>query len=102
MNKHIALRPAIGTALLLSIPLTFTVLDRNQPIGAGWHWSALDFAVMATLLLGAGLAYELFSRRLASKAHRVALGLVILGIVLAIWAELAVGAISQVVAAVAA
>lgn len=101
MQKNLAIRPAIGTALLLLIPLMFTVIDRAKPAGDGWHWSPLDFAVMGALVFGAGLAYEYFSRKLGERSHRMALGLTILGIVLAVWVELAVGGISQIVAAIA-
>lgn len=98
MQKSLVLRPAIATAVLLLVPLLMTVVDRHKPAGDGWHWGPLDFVVMGLLLFGAGLAYELASRRLDRRTHRVALGLAILGAVLAIWAELAVGAISQLLA----
>lgn len=95
VNKNIAIRPAVGTGLLLVVPLVMSILDRNKPEGEGWHWSPLDFVVMGVLLFGAGLTYEFFAHRLNKKAHRLVLGLVVLCVVLAIWVELAVGGISQ-------
>ena len=62
----------------------------------------MDFVVMGVLLFGAGLSYEFIAHKLGSKTHKVALGVIILGVVLAIWSELAVGAISQVVTAITA
>ena len=52
---------------------------------------------MGALIFGAGLTYEFVSCKLGSKGHRVALGVIILGAVLAIWSELAVDGVSQLV-----
>lgn len=97
MKMRFLLRPVIGTALLLSIPLVMTLVDRDKAPGSGWHWGPLDFAVMGALLLAAGTLYEFVSTRMRAPAHRAVLGLVIAGLVLAIWVELAVGGISQLV-----
>jgi len=96
--KSLILRPAIGTCLVLLIPLTMTLVDRHKAQGEGWNWGPGDFMVMGTLLLGAGLCYEFFAERLTSSPHRVALGLTIIAAVLAIWVEMAVGGVSQLVA----
>lgn len=98
MEKRLTLRPLIGTGLLLLVPLAMSVADHAKPVGDGWHWSALDFAVMGALLLFAGHAFEFLSAKLRPGAQRIALGSVILAMVLAIWAELAVGGISQLTA----
>lgn len=98
METRLVVRPAIGTAVLLSIPLVMTLVDRQRPAGDGWHWSPLDFGVMGALLFGAGLAYEFFARKLGERRHRWLLGSAILCAVLAIWVELAVGGISQLLA----
>lgn len=93
--KNFVFRPAIGTGLLLLVPLVMSTLDRHAPAGEGWHWGPLDFVVMGTLLFGAGLGYEYFAPRLGSRRHRLMLGIATLCAVLAIWVELAVGGISQ-------
>lgn len=93
--KSLAIRPAIGTGLLLLVPLVMSTLDRHKPAGDGWHWGPMDFVVMGVLLFGAGLAYEYFASRLGDRRHRVLLGAALLCAVLAIWVELAVGGISQ-------
>ena len=53
---------------------------------------------MGALLFGAGLTYELTARKLSSKGERIWLGLIVLGVVLAVWIELAVGGISGLIA----
>jgi hypothetical protein len=93
--KSLAIRPFIGTCLLLLIPLVMSVIDRNASAGDGWHWDFFDFCVMGALLFGAGLCYEFFARKLGTRKRRLALGVAILSAVLAIWVELAVGGISQ-------
>lgn len=93
--NHLAIRPAIGTGLLLLIPLALSVRDRHLPAGQGWHWGPLDFVVMAALLFGAGLGHAYAARRLGGRRQRWLLGAATLCVVLAIWVELAVGGISQ-------
>ncbi|MEO6102158.1 MAG: hypothetical protein ABIP44_00795 [Pseudoxanthomonas sp.] len=95
MEKNVASRPAIGAGLILLAPLVMSMIDRRKPDGDGWHWSPPDFFLMGALLFGAGLTYELLSRKLGANSHRWALGLVIVGVVLAIWSELAVDGVSQ-------
>ena len=97
MEKRVLIRPAIGTVLLLSIPMAMTVIDLNQPVGKGWHWGLLDFVVMGALLMTAGTVYELVSARINTTAQRIGLGVLIFAVVLAIWVELAVGGISQII-----
>lgn len=95
MNDRLMARPAIGTALILMIPLVMTFVDRDKAEGDGWRWSPMDFVVMGALLFGAGLAYELLARKLQDKRHRMLVGGAILAVVVLIWTELAVGAVSQ-------
>lgn len=95
MGYRPVIRPAIGTLALLLVPVVFTIVDRDLPAGEGWRWGVMDFVVMATLLFSAGVAWELLARRLAGRWQRVALGVAVLGVVLAVWVELAVGGISQ-------
>ena len=93
-RRHL-LRPAIGTALILLVPLVMTILDRSKPAGDGWHWGPGDFVVMGALLFGAGVTYEVLASRMQSKASRVAVGAAILLAVLAVWVELAVDGVSR-------
>lgn len=95
MNRKYSLRPAIGTCLVLLIPLTMTILDRHKPDGDGWRWGLGSFVVMGMLLFGSGYLYERLAAKLANPAHRMAVGGGILLAVLAIWSELAVEAVSK-------
>lgn len=100
MKHPLMARPAIGSGLILMIPLVMTYLDRNGPEGDGWRWSPMDFLVMGALLFGAGLAYEFLVRRVTKKGHKILLGLAVFSVVLLIWVELAVDGVSQLLAAV--
>ena len=93
--KSVATRPAIATGLLLLVPLVLTVTDRHKPTGEGVDWGVVDFVLMGCLLFFAGVAYEFFAPRLASRQRRVILGVGIAFVVFAIWVELAVGGITQ-------
>ena len=93
-SRHIV-RPAAGTCLLLMIPLVMTILDRDKAPGEGWAWGPFDFLVMGALLFSAGFGYELLSSRVTRRSHRVAAGMTITCLTVAIWAELAVDAVSQ-------
>ena len=57
-------------------------------------WTPFDFPAAAVLLVGGGLAYEIAARKTASGRSRLLIGGAILGIVLLIWAEGAVGILS--------
>jgi predicted membrane-bound spermidine synthase len=98
MIRHLLVRPAIGTGLLLLIPLVMTLLDRHKADGEGWRWGIFDFVVMGGLLFCAGVAYEFVAAKLGRRMHKTGLALSILCVVFAIWAELAVGGISKLVA----
>lgn len=54
-------------------------------------WTASDFAFMAVLLIGAGLAFEAAALKVRKPARRTLLGAAIVGVVLLIWVEAAVG-----------
>ena len=97
MQRNYIVRPAIVTGGILLIPLVMSILDRGKPAGDGWHWGPGDFIVMGALLFGAGLMYEFLARKLDRKKHRVAVGIAIVFAVLAIWVELAVDGVSQIV-----
>lgn len=95
MKHNLMARPAIGSGLILMIPLMMTYVDRNKPEGDGWRWSPMDFLAMAVLLFGAGLAYEFLAGRVQQKRSRILLGLAVFSVVLLIWVELAVSGMSQ-------
>ncbi len=55
------------------------------------NWTASDYVIMGILLLGTGIAVELVLRFVKTTRSRIALVVVVLGLFLLIWAELAVG-----------
>jgi hypothetical protein len=85
--KKCNVRIAIGTGLMLLIPLVLTLL-------ASWHWRPGAF-VLAFLLLvgGAGLTYELVAKKRSNKAYRFAVGVALAAVFLLVWMNAAVGGI---------
>ena len=79
------------TTILLSIPLLLLIPFFANMNSEDFNWSALDFVVMGMLLLGAGLAIELYLRKVKSNQQRVVFIVVVLILFLLTWAELAVG-----------
>lgn len=77
-------RIALGTALILLIPLT-TMKFTNDV-----NWRLNDFIVASVLLFAAGLALDLIVSKIPGKNKFIALGVLIVAF-LYIWAELAVG-----------
>jgi hypothetical protein len=75
------------TAFILSIPLIAMQFSEE------WDWKLFDFSIMSSLLIGSGLIFEFIRSRLTNTTHRIIAGIVILGLVLFTWAELAVGVI---------
>ena len=82
------IRIAIGTGLILLIPLVLTLL-------AIWHWKPGAFVLAFVLLLGgAGLTYELVAKKmLSNKAYRFAVGVAVAAVFLLVWMNAAVGGI---------
>ena len=74
---------AIGLVLLL--PLVAMQFTREVA------WTGFDFAVAAVLLIAGGVACELVAARVRVRRSRVMLGALILGVVLIVWAQGAVG-----------
>ena len=54
-------------------------------------WTPADFGYAAALLGGAGLAYELIARSPLKNAAKIATGCFVSAIVIAVWAQGAVG-----------
>jgi hypothetical protein len=61
-------------------------------------WSLSDFIIMGGLLFVSGLAYELIARRVRKPAQRTAAALAVGAVFVAVWLELAVGAVSKALA----
>jgi len=85
-NKALA-RLVLATGSILLVPLVATQLSEEVT------WTLADFVVMGALLFGAGLAFILAARRVTK--HRIAVGVAILSVLLWVWAELAVGVLTD-------
>lgn len=76
---------AIGTVLILLIP--FLAMQFTGEV----NWDETDFIVAGVLIFGTGLLFELLSRKLKTKNHKIILAVVLLVLFLIVWADLAVG-----------
>lgn len=75
----------LTVAVLLLIPLiAMQFTDEVQ-------WSPSDFIIAGGLLLGTGLLCELVMRMVSKTGYRIAIIIAILGALLLVWIELAVG-----------
>jgi len=78
----------IGWGLIAALMLTPAIAMRfTHEV----DWTALDFLYAGVLLVGAGLACELVVWRVRGLQARLAIGLGVLGVVLFVWAQGAVG-----------
>jgi hypothetical protein len=87
-NKSI-LRVAFATAFLLMIP--FVAMQYSDEV----VWTAFDFVVAGVLLFGAGLTFELISRRRPGIAYRIGVAVAVFTGLFLVWANLAVGLIGS-------
>ncbi|HRN95834.1 MAG TPA: hypothetical protein PLD54_00115 [Candidatus Levybacteria bacterium] len=91
MEKRL-IRIAIIVGLILLIPLFGNIFTHE------WNWSIVDFIIMGTLLFGTGLAIDFVSRNVKQPMYRMATVMAIIALCLAIWAQLAVDWVSQLLA----
>lgn len=92
-------RIAVIVGVILLIPLVLTLLNPNAGIyggaGGGWDWMPGDFVGMGALLFATGLAIEYARIKFTNPTYRVLAITAIVLALLAIWVELAVDGISQ-------
>ena len=89
MRNSVFLRIALGTGLILLIPLI--ALQFTNEVS----WEIGDFIVMGFLLLSTATMFVLVSRR-APRRRRVVIGFIFAAVFVYIWAELAVGIFTNV------
>jgi hypothetical protein len=82
-------RVALGTALLLLIPLTAKLFLTDMA------WTLFDFVAAGILLFGAGFTFVLFARMGNNATYRVAVGVAVAAGLLLVWVNLAVGFIGS-------
>lgn len=88
-------RWVLVTAGVLAIPailmaLNISLLDPGSGMG-GVRWGLMDFVLLGTVVLGAGVLYEYACARGGSTAHRAAVGIAVLASLGLVWVNLAVG-----------
>lgn len=76
---------ALGTGFILLIPLALNYLVE------GVQWDLFDFIVAGTVIFGMSSIFVFAARMLKTTKQRVIAGLVVLGLFLFLWVELAVG-----------
>lgn len=81
---------AAGTALVLSLPLIAMQFAREV------DWGFEDFFIIGALLFGAGSLFVLVARK--TKKNHLIIGIAFFLAVIYIWAELAVGIFTNLVA----
>ena len=85
MQKRRLIGMVLMVALLLLLP--FVAMQFTNEVA----WTLRDFVVAGVLLLTTGLACEFVWRKVKKNRHRLIIVLAILGVLLLIWLELAVG-----------
>jgi hypothetical protein len=89
MQKN-TLRIAVIVIIILFIPLFGNFFVE------GWNWGVLDFVSMGILLFITGLAIDFTIRKFNNNPLYQSLSvIVIIGILLLLWVEMAVGAVSR-------
>lgn len=87
--KNNIIKVALVVGVILLIPIFGNLFVE------GWNWGPLDFVVMGSLLFITGLAIDIVNQKLANPVHRAIATIVILTALFAIWVELAVDGVSQ-------
>ncbi len=93
MKKNI-IRILIVVGIILLLPLVLTLTGSGVD-GIGFHWTFTDFVFMGTLLFITGLGIDFVLRKIKTPTYRVLAVAAVVLLFLAVWTELAVGAVSQ-------
>lgn len=83
------LRPLIVAILLLLIPAV------AMQFSADVDWSLADFVIMGAIIFLVGLGFEAAFRKSGNTTYRIAFGIALATTFLIIWANLAVGFVSN-------
>lgn len=84
MKENRVARFILAAEILLLVPLTAILFTDSV------DWGLLDFSIAAVLLAGGGYAFSLILDR-TSNSKKTLIGLALAGLLLLVWAELAVG-----------
>ncbi|MDP2704255.1 MAG: hypothetical protein Q8P01_03450 [bacterium] len=84
-------RAAIGTGLLLLIPLALQLTIGTGVDGQGFNWKPGDFIVIGILLFGMGIAIDFVAGKFTNPVKKAVVITALVVAFLIVWAELAVG-----------
>jgi len=87
--RNSILRLALGTSLLLLIPLI--AMQFSEEV----NWTLSDFIFAGTLLFGTGFMYKIITRNSSETVYRIAIGFSLFTGLCLIWVNLAVGIIGN-------
>ncbi len=93
MQKKNITRILTIVILILLIPLFGNIFVD------GWNWGVFDFIFMGALLFVTGLAIDFVARKIANRTYRVIVIIAIVLVLIALWTELAVDAVSTAIKA---
>lgn len=62
-----------------------------MPYLAKWPWTPSDFVFGAVVLFGSATVYELATRNMSNKNHRIAIGIAVCLVLAVIWVGAATG-----------
>ena len=88
MRNNVFAWIALATCVILLVP--FGAMQFANAV----HWGVMDFIVMGLLVFGAGTVFVLAARKVAQR-YWLALGAVVAAALLYVWAELAVGILTN-------
>jgi|SRR4051812_20503638 hypothetical protein len=77
--------------ILITVPVLLLIPYIAMKFGDEVKWTLIDFIAAGTLLLGAGLTFELVMRKVRATKLKVVISILILITFFLLWAELAVG-----------
>tara|TARA_R110002111_G_scaffold206745_1_gene271040 strand:+ start:81 stop:371 length:291 start_codon:yes stop_codon:yes gene_type:complete len=84
LNKRLLII-VLSVVLILLIPLVAMQFSSEV------NWTLMDFIIAGFLLFGTGLILDLISKKIKKKGNRIVLFIIILGLLILVWLELAVG-----------
>lgn len=93
-TNNIIMRNTVFAWIALATCLTLLVPMLAMQFTTAVNWGIIDFAVMGTLLFGAASIFVLVARRVSRK-YWLAIGVVFAAAVFYVWAELAVGILTN-------
>ena len=87
--KNNIVKITVFVAIILLIPVFGNLFVE------GWNWGPLDFVIIGSLLFLTGLAIDIVSQKLTNPIYKILAVIIIIGVLMAIWVELAVDGVSQ-------